>query len=150
MNYRQDLHDLFEASIKAAGFELWGVEYIAQGKHSILRVYIDSERGITLDDCAAASEQISAILDVEDPIPGHYNLEVSSPGLDRPLYFPDQFERVVGKKISIASSVALGGRKKFSGTLQLVNDEKLTIAFDEQAFELPLVDIIKANVVAVI
>ena len=74
---------MLEPAVNAVGMELWGIEYLSQGKHSILRVYIDSEDGVTIDNCEAASHQVSGVLDVEDPINGEYNLEVSSPGMDR-------------------------------------------------------------------
>src|SRR5210317_906283 len=82
----QQIAELLESSVAALGFELWGVEYLSQGRHSTLRVYIDAEDGITVDDCARVSEQVGSVLDVEDPINGEYTLEVSSPGMDRLLF----------------------------------------------------------------
>jgi len=82
----QQLSDMLETTVEALGFELWGVEYLSQGRHSVLRIYIESENGITVDDCAAVSEQVGSVLDVEDPVTGEYTLEVSSPGMDRLLF----------------------------------------------------------------
>ncbi|HAV0011531.1 TPA: ribosome maturation factor RimP, partial [Legionella pneumophila] len=76
-----DLIVLLEPIIKNMGYELWGCEYLSQGKHSLLRIYIDKPDGIGIDDCQEVSKQVSAMLDVEDPIPGHYSLEISSPGI---------------------------------------------------------------------
>ncbi|MDH5614342.1 MAG: ribosome maturation factor RimP, partial [Gammaproteobacteria bacterium] len=84
---------LFEPAITAMGYELVGVEYLRQGKQGLLRIYIDSENGITVDDCGKVSHQVSGILEVEDPIRENYVLEVSSPGLDRPLYTAEHFVR---------------------------------------------------------
>ena len=80
------LRRLLEPAVEGFGYELLGVQLLAQGHHSKLRVYIDSEEGITVDDCARVSHQVSGVLEVEDPIPGQYTLEVSSPGMDRPLF----------------------------------------------------------------
>src|SRR5690606_23991390 len=77
------IHQIVEPVVNAMGLQLWGVEYIGQGRHTLLRIYIDKEGGINVEDCAEASHQISSILDVEDPIASEYTLEVSSPGLDR-------------------------------------------------------------------
>ena len=89
--YRRDLHELLEPAAKAVGYELLGCEFISQRKHSILRIYIDGPDGIGVDDCELASKQMSALLDVEDPIKGEYHLEVSSPGLERPLFTALQY-----------------------------------------------------------
>jgi len=87
----QQIQALLEPTVEALGYELWGLEYLSQGRHSTLRLYIESEQGISIDDCAAVSEQVSSVLDVEDPITGEYTLEVSSPGMDRLLFKPDQY-----------------------------------------------------------
>ena len=92
---RQDpfnLRDLLEPAVTALGCELVGIEYRPNGAQSLLRVYIDRPDGVTVDDCSAVSYQVSGLLDVEDPVPGHYTLEVSSPGLDRPLFQAHDFE----------------------------------------------------------
>ena len=82
----QQIASMLRATVEALGYELWGVEYLSQGRHSVVRVYIDSENGINVDDCASVSEQVGGVLDVEDPIRGEYTLEVSSPGMDRLLF----------------------------------------------------------------
>lgn len=97
----QQITDLLGATIEALGFELWGVEYLSQGRHSLLRIYIDAEQGISVDDCALVSHQVSAVLDVEDPISGEYTLEVSSPGMDRLLFRLDQYPGFVGEVVDV-------------------------------------------------
>ena len=90
------LTELIEPVIKAMGYHLWGIEYLGQGKHSVLRVYLDKAGGVNIEDCALASRQISSLLDVEDPIKSEYTLEVSSPGLDRMLFSLEQFQEYAG------------------------------------------------------
>ena len=82
----QKIEALLEPTIEALGFELWGLEYLSQGRHTLLRLYIDGENGVTVDNCAEVSRHVSGVLDVEDPITGEYTLEVSSPGVDRLLF----------------------------------------------------------------
>ena len=96
----QRLSEMLNPAVEALGFELLGVEFVRAGKHSILRVYIDHENGINVDDCADVSHQVSAVLDVEDPINTEYNLEVSSPGMDRPLFKAAHYAQVVGETVA--------------------------------------------------
>jgi ribosome maturation factor RimP len=142
------LQAIIEPAVTAMGYELVGVEYIAQGRHSLLRIYIDSEAGITVDDCADVSHQVSAILDVEDVIKGVYSLEVSSPGMDRPLFTVEHFERFAGDQVKVRLRVPLDGRRKFKGTLQGVRDDNVVVEVDGEEYLLPLDDIDKANLVA--
>ena len=144
----RDLTELFEPVIESMGYELVGVEFNAAGNHGTLRVYIDREEGVNIDDCAAISHQVSGILDVEEPIQQAYDLEVSSPGIDRPLFKLVDFERFTGKTAKIKLAVGLGGRKNFKGRLQGVVDSKLiTIEVDGERFDLPYADIARANLV---
>ena len=100
------------------GYELVGVEHFQRGGGaSTLRVYIDHAHGVTLDDCTLVSNQLSAVLDVEDPLPGHYDLEVSSPGLDRPLVFAEHFERFAGQRIKVRLAEKVEGRRSLEGVL---------------------------------
>ena len=132
------------------GYELVGVEYVASGKHSILRVFIDSETGITLDDCEAVSRQLSSIFDVEDPIATQYNLEVSSPGIERPLFNIGHYQRFLGQDIKLRLVRPVNGQRKFTGAIGSVSETSNTI---ELVTELGTVDlelglIEKANLVA--
>ena len=144
----QDLAQIFEPVIETMGYELVGVEFDRGGGHGTLRVYIDREEGVTLDDCAAISHQISGILDVEEPIQQAYDLEISSPGIDRPLFKLADYERFAGQTAKIKLAVALQGRKNFKGELQGVADSKLiSIKVDGEIFDLPFADIARANLV---
>jgi ribosome maturation factor RimP len=144
----RDLAELFEPVIESMGYELVGVEYNAAGNHGTLRVFIDREEGVNIDDCAAISHQVSGILDVEEPIKQAYDLEVSSPGIDRPLFKLADFERFSGSIAKIKLAVGLEGRKNFKGRLQGVVDSKLVaIEVDGERFDLPYADIARANLV---
>lgn len=146
MKNAENLRMLIEPTINALGFELWGCLYLPQGKHGLLRIYIESNNGITVDDCERVSRQVSAILDVENPITGSYTLEVSSPGLDRPLFTKEQFERYVGARINIRLHIPANDRRHFSGYLQAVEADSLLVKVDEEEFRIDLANIAKANV----
>lgn len=144
----QDLTPLFEPVIESMGYELVGVEFLGDGGHGTLRVYIDRAQGVSLDDCAAISHQISGILDVEEPIRQSYDLEISSPGIDRPLFKLADYKRFAGMTAKIKLAVALEGRKNFKGRLQgVVDDEQVIIEVDGEDFSLPFADIARANLV---
>ncbi len=145
---RNDLVDMLEPVINDLGYELLTVEYSATGNKSLLRVYIDSADGVNVDDCARVSREISAILDVNDPVSGHYLLEVSSPGADRPLAKPAHFEKVVGKKIRVKMKYPVMGRQRFTGILQQLDGMTLVLEVDNEAYDLPLQEVEKANLVA--
>jgi ribosome maturation factor RimP len=93
----EHLVNIIQPIVEGLGYECWGIEFNAHPQHGLLRVYIDKAEGILIDDCSKVSHQLSGVLDVEDPIPGNYNLEVSSPGADRPFFKAQQFERFIGK-----------------------------------------------------
>ncbi|MEJ2442760.1 MAG: ribosome maturation factor RimP [Exilibacterium sp.] len=148
MSSRHDqLTVLIEPVVKALGCVLWGLEYLSQGRRVTLRVYIDKEGGVNLDDCEKVSRQISSVLDVEDPIQGQYALEVSSPGVDRPLYTLAQFSRYVGERVNIRLRVPFEGRRKFTGTLSGVEDNDVLVVVDEHEYLLPVETIEKANII---
>lgn len=144
----ENIHALIEPAVEALGCQLWAVELVSQGKFSILRIYIDSENGINVDDCAAVSHQVSGILDVEDPIQAKYTLEVSSPGLDRPLYTLAQFKQYVGKGVKIKLRVPFDGRRKFTGLLTAIEGDDVVVLMNDEEYLLPIDTIDKANVVA--
>lgn len=129
---------LVASVVEPMGYELVGVEYFPRGQGAVLRVYIDRERGITLDDCAAVSHQLSGVLDVEDPIPGRYDLEVSSPGLDRPLFQIEHYVRFQGRKAKVRLRVKQDGRRKFEGVLRGVRGASLLLEVEGGLCELPL------------
>lgn len=141
------LRTLLEPAVHAVGMDLWGIEFLAQGRHSVLRLYIDCEHGVTIDDCEAVSHQVSAVLDVEDPIKGEYHLEVSSPGMDRPLFTFAQMARYVGQDIKVKLQVAVAGRRNFTGTLTEAKNDALTFAVEGQPVSVSFNQIDKANLV---
>ena len=142
------IHSMLEPGAETLGFEILSVE-MTGGDSSILRVYIDSPDGITVEDCAQASHQFSAILDVEDPISSNYHLEVSSPGLDRPLSKPAHFKKVLGEKVKIRMKMLIDGRKRFQGNIVAADEESVTLTVDGNDVELPYVDMDRARVVPV-
>lgn len=143
----KQLHGLIEPGVIALGFQLWGIEYITQGRHSTLLVYIDAEKGIGVDDCAKVSHQVSGVLDVEDPITGQYTLEVSSPGMDRPLFTLEQFAAYAGSQVQVRLRVAFDGRRKFKGLLNGVEGDDVLVVVDNEEYLLPIEYIDRANVI---
>ncbi len=141
-----ELADLLRATVEAMGFALWGLEFRAQGKNSLLRIYIDREAGVQVDDCAQVSRQISGILDVEDPIAGEYSLEVSSPGIDRFLFSIEQCQQYVGEWLEVKLRVPFEGRKNFNGTLVGIEDQDVVVRIDDDEYVLPFDSIDKAKV----
>jgi len=136
---RQDeLGNLIEPAVAVAGHELVGVEVIRQGQDALLRIYIDNEAGITVDDCARVSRQISGVLDVADPIAGHYTLEVSSPGLDRLLFTAAHYEQYKGHLVSIALLRPYEGRKKLKGELAGLEGSSVRLLEDDDEWLIPL------------
>ncbi len=143
----EHLYELLAPAVTVLGYELVGVEYLAQGKHSVLRVYIDADGGITVDDCARASHQISGVLDIEDPVRGEYSLEVSSPGLDRPLFALAHFERFSGRQARLVLNAPWRGRRKITALLRGVREQKVILAVDGEEVPLSLEEIDKARLV---
>ncbi len=145
---QHDLKNIIKPAVEALGFHLWGYELIRHAKSSELWVYVDSENGITLGECANVSRQISAVLDVEDPISSAYQLQVSSPGMDRRLFLPEQYESYINSKIKVRTRVALEGAKNFVGILITVDEKCITLRCDQdKQLQLQWDQIEKAHVV---
>lgn len=144
---RADLRRLLEPGVSAMGFELVDVEMAGSHHSPTLRVYIDSPRGVNVDDCAKVSRQLSALLDVEDPLPGQYTLEVSSPGLDRPLVKPEDFRRFIGETIKVKLQQPVLGRRNFSGRLVDVAADHVVVEVDKEIFNLAFDDMERARLV---
>jgi ribosome maturation factor RimP len=142
------LQKIVEPVVKALGFQLWGIEYLGQGRHTLLRIFIDKEGGINIEDCAEASRHISSILDVEDPISSEYTLEVSSPGLDRILFTQEQLQAHIGDVIKVRLTESFAGRRNFSGQLKNIVDDEIVLIVGEEEFTIPYELIEKANVVS--
>ncbi len=143
MRARDGLVELLEPVVQGMGYELVGMEF--DGHQRVLRVYIDRPEGITVDDCSAVSYQVSGVLDVEDPIPGRYQLEVSSPGMDRPLFTLEHFERFKGAMVRLQLSRPLEGRRRFKARLQGVEGQDVILAEAEETFRIPFDLIDKAR-----
>jgi ribosome maturation factor RimP len=139
------LQELLRPTVEALGFELWGIEHLSQGKHSVLRLYIESESGVQVDDCARVSEQVGAVLDVEEPISGEYVLEVSSPGVDRRLFTLEQCAAYVGEPVEVKLRRPFEGRRRFAGVLRGVEEGDLVVLVDDHEFLLPFGDIDRAQ-----
>ncbi|OFV04396.1 ribosome maturation factor [Pseudomonas aeruginosa] len=143
----EQLQALLAPVVEALGYECWGVEFISQGRHSVLRVYIDRPEGILIDDCEAVSRQGSGILDVEDPISGEYTLEVSSPGMDRPLFTLEQFAKHAGEQVKIRLRSPYEGRRNYQGILRGVEEQDVVVLVDDHEYLLPIDSIDKANII---
>ena len=145
----QRIHNLIEPTIHAMGLELWACDLHQQGNTALLRIFIDrkDEQGVTLDDCKSASREIASILDVEDPIKNHYQLEVSSPGMDRTLFTLPHFERYVGSDIKIRLRVAIANQKHFEARIEKVTGDKIFLILENETISVTLGEIHKANLI---
>ena len=132
------LTTLLKPEVERLGYELVALEYAGAGQGSVLRLFIDSDDGITLDDCERVSNEVSAVLDVEDPIPGEYNLEISSPGLDRPLTGQADFQRYAGERVRVRMEKGYVGRRRLTGLLQGVEGEDVVVEVDGEQHRVPL------------
>src|SRR5690606_8566552 len=144
---QEQLQALIEPVVSSLDCELWGLEYLTQGKYTTLRLYIDAREGVTLEDCEKVSRQVSAVMDVEDPIDGEYTLEVSSPGLDRPLYTLEQYARYIGEMVNLRLRLARDGRRKFKGKILAVEGDQVRVAVDDKEYLLAIDAIDKANII---
>lgn len=143
----KQLTELLEAPVAASGYELVGLEFIRAGEHSTLRIFIDHENGINVDDCAEVSRQVSAVMDVEDPITVAYNLEVSSPGLERPLFKPEHYQQFIGHDVNLVLKMAVDNRRKWKGEITAIEGETVTITLDGKEEQFALSNISKANLI---
>ena len=146
----KQLEDILRPVVEGLGYEFWGIEFRSHGHHSKLRVFIDdAENGIAIDDCEKVSRQVSGVMDVEDPIQTEYTLEVSSPGMDRPLFRLEQYEAFIGHKVQIKLRMAFEGRRKFHGLIKGVEGDDVVVVVDDHEYLLPFDSIEKANIVPV-
>lgn len=140
------LEALLAPIVDDLGYEFVGLEYSSNPKNRLLRVYIDRpETGVDVDDCATVSRELSAIMDVEEPISGHYTLEVSSPGIERPLFTAEQFERFVGEEARVQMLVPVDGRRRFKGRIVGVDGDVIRLDVDGEEFALDVAGMDKAK-----
>ena len=144
---RDQLGGLLGPVVADLGYELWEIEYAPRAGGGLLRLYIDSPDGISLDDCEKVSRAVSAVLDEADPIPNEYTLEVSSPGLDRVLRTQAHFARFAGERVKVEMIAQINGRKRFQGRLQKVGESEITLDMDGSEVTLPIDDIHRARLV---
>jgi ribosome maturation factor RimP len=144
---KDSITELLRPSIEDMGCRLWGVEFLSQGRHGLLRVFIDREGGVSVEDCERVSRQVGVLLDVEDPVQGPYTLEVSSPGMDRRLFEAAQYEEYKGAKVKIRLRTNFEGRRNFTGRLAGIEDGDVILQLDEDQIVLPLESVERANVV---
>jgi ribosome maturation factor RimP len=142
-----ELAKLLEPTVERLGYELADLEVRLGGKGGMVRIFIDKPDGIDLDDCEKVSLAVSALLDVEDPVPGNYNLEVSSPGLDRKLTKSEHFQRFEGETVKVQMRFPIEGRRRFRGTLVSSDDENIVVEVDGESHSLPLKTIDTARLV---
>jgi len=148
---RQDkLTQLLRPAVEGLGYELVGIEHLPMGKHTVLRIYIDSANGITVKDCSDVSHQVSGVLEVEEPIKGQFTLEVSSPGIDRPLFNFEQFKKFVGSKVKLKLYHAIEGKRKITGVIESIEGDDINVkdVESEHIFQLQIDDIDKANIIS--
>jgi ribosome maturation factor RimP len=149
MSLRDRLIELLEPVVRDLDLTLWELEFLPRSNGALLRLYIDvvaeSDAGITVEDCARVSHAVSDTLETADPIPGHYTLEVSSPGLDRVLRTATHFERFVGEPVRVELAAAVNGRKRFSGKLLSVTGGEIEIEVDGKPMAMPLTGVRKAR-----
>ncbi|MCQ8117640.1 ribosome maturation factor RimP [Methylomonas rosea] len=143
----EHLVDLIEPIVEGLGYECVGIEYNPHPTHGMLRIYIDSENGILLEDCTKVSHQLSGALDVEDPIQGEYQLEVSSPGADRPFFKLSQFQRFLGSTVLVSLFKPIDKRRKITGQIMAVEGETVLLQDGEQLLNIPFQAMSKARLV---
>jgi ribosome maturation factor RimP len=140
------LESLLVPVVEDLGYEYVGIEYSSNPKNRVLRLYIDQpETGILVEDCATVSREVSALLDVEEPISGQYTLEVSSPGVERPLFTGEHFERFVGEMAVVQMQIPVDGRRKFKGQIIGVDADEVCLEVDGTQWRLPIAGMAKAR-----
>lgn len=144
-NLLQEVRQVVEPILESQGFELVDLEYQRESQGWVLRIYLDREGGVSLEDCAGISHEVGAVLEVKDLIPSSYILEVSSPGLTRPLKKPEDFNKFRNQLVKIKLYEPFDGRKNFKGTLLGLEGDRVRVEVEQQVYELPLQRIAKAN-----
>jgi ribosome maturation factor RimP len=147
---QHEIEDLLAPAIAALGLELLGSEYSAGSSSALLRLYIDAPgRPVTIEDCESVSREVSALLDVHDPIEGHYTLEVSSPGIDRPLFRPAHFARFAGEPVKVGVDLPIDGRRRFHGRILRVEGDEIVLEQDGAEVRIPHANVTRARLAPV-
>jgi ribosome maturation factor RimP len=144
---QEQLDQLIRSVVTGLGFQVWGYEYRPQSESALLRIFIENEGGVSIDNCTQVSRQIGAALDVDDLIPVAYILEVSSPGIDRVLFSPEQYNAYIGETVKIRTRTPVESRRNFRGKLESVSDTHVTISVDNEQFEIPFDVVDRARLV---
>lgn len=148
MGKAQDIVELLAPAVSALGLELLGVEYAPSGSSALLRLYIDAPgRMVAIEDCEAVSREVSALLDVHDPIASQYTLEVSSPGIDRPLFTAEQIARHVGEQVKLSLALPQDGRRRLQGVVRQVDGDLVVLDCDGALWRVPFENVGKARLV---
>ncbi|WP_158379843.1 ribosome maturation factor RimP [Candidatus Williamhamiltonella defendens] len=142
----EKLKKIIIAPVEGLGYELVGIEFI-QNRQSVLRIYIDHEKGVTVDSCADVSKEVSLVLDVEDPITIPYNLEISSPGLNRPLFTAKHYAQFIGEKVNLMLRMAIQNQRKWQGVIKSIDGELIIVAVNQKDEVFALSNIQKANLI---
>lgn len=142
------LKDRLKTVVNSMGYEFVGCVLQGQQQRPVLCIYIDKDNGVTVDDCSRVSRQVSAMLDVEDPIPGRYNLEISSPGIDRPLFELDQYKKFLGSHVQIRIHAPINNRRNFTGVILRIEEMDIHLLTEQGEIVLPFSDVEKAKIIA--
>lgn len=134
---QEQLDNIINSVVTGLSFQLWGYEYRPHSESALLRIFIENEGGVSIEHCTKVSRQIGAALDVEDIIPVAYILEVSSPGIDRVLFTPDQYARYIGDALKVRTRSPIEGRRNFKGVLEAVSDTDVSVKVDNETFVIP-------------
>ncbi|MDC9729021.1 MAG: ribosome maturation factor RimP [Methyloprofundus sp.] len=141
----EHLLNLIEPVVEGLGYECVGIEYSSHPKNGFLRIFVDKEGGVQMEDCTKVSHQISGVLDVEDPIAGEYNLEVSSPGVDRPLFKIQQFERFIGQIVQVNLFKPVDGRRNIKGVIEKVEGDDVYLLQEGHTYKIAFQAMSKAR-----
>lgn len=147
MRADSDLHSIVRRVVEQLGYQCWGIEFSAGKRRGLLRVFIDHPEGVTHDDCSSVSHQLSGVLDVEDPIRQPYTLEISSPGIERPLLEIEHYRRYAGSRARVNCYAPISGRRKFVGRIGAVQERVVTLETSDGCVEIPVDGIKRANLV---
>jgi ribosome maturation factor RimP len=143
----QELEALLSPTVTALGLRVWGIEYLAQGQRSVLRIYIDRDEGVTIDDCEKVSKQVSELLDVEGTLTNRYTLEVSSPGMDRLLFKPEQYAESIGETVDVRLNYPFEGRRRVVGALAGLENDEVVVRVEDSEYLIPLNNVQRARIV---